>query len=55
MNTTGQALAYVYARETKTDADTAKMLTMDEAQRVLHHTLNNVTRRSSPVAGQGMR
>ena len=31
---TGQALAYVYARETKADADTAKMLTMDEARRV---------------------
>ena len=26
---TGQALAYVYARETKVDADTAKVLTMD--------------------------
>jgi hypothetical protein len=31
---TGQALAYVYARETKADADTAKVLTMDEARRV---------------------
>jgi hypothetical protein len=27
-------LAYVYARETKTQADTAKALTMDEARRV---------------------
>jgi hypothetical protein len=27
---TGQALAYVYARETKAQADTAKVLTMDE-------------------------
>ena len=26
--------AYVYARETKADADTAKVLTMDEARRV---------------------
>jgi hypothetical protein len=31
---TGQALAYAYAREPKADADTAKMLTMDEARRV---------------------
>jgi hypothetical protein len=31
---TGQALAYVYARETKADADIAKVLTMDEARRV---------------------
>ena len=31
---TGQSLAYVYARETKADADTAKVLTMDEARRV---------------------
>jgi hypothetical protein len=30
---TGQALAYVYARETRADADTAKVLTMDEARR----------------------
>jgi len=31
---TGQALAYVYARETRTEADTAKVLTMDEARRI---------------------
>jgi hypothetical protein len=31
---TGQALAYVYARETTAQADTAKVLTMDEARRV---------------------
>jgi hypothetical protein len=30
---TGQSLAYVYARETKSQADTAKVLTMDEARR----------------------
>ena len=30
----GQSLAYVYARETKADADNAKVLTMDEARRV---------------------
>jgi hypothetical protein len=31
---TGQAQAYVYARETKAQADTAKVLTMDEARRI---------------------
>jgi hypothetical protein len=31
---TGQALAYVYAREKRADADIAKVLTMDEARRV---------------------
>ena len=30
----GQSLAYVYAGETKAQADTAKVLTMDEARRV---------------------
>jgi hypothetical protein len=30
----GQALAYVYGRETKADADIAKVLTLDEARRV---------------------
>ena len=29
----GQALAYVYARETRADADIAKVLTLDEARR----------------------
>ena len=31
---TGQSLAYVYARETKQEADTADVLTMDEARRI---------------------
>jgi hypothetical protein len=31
---TGQALAYVYARESKAQADTARVVTMDEARRV---------------------
>jgi hypothetical protein len=31
---TGQSIAYVYARETKAHADTAKVLTMDEARRI---------------------
>jgi hypothetical protein len=30
----GQALAYVYGRETKADADIAHVLTMDEARRI---------------------
>ena len=30
----GQSLAYVYAREKKAEADTAKVLTMDEARRI---------------------
>ena len=30
----GQALAYVYARETRADADIAKVLTFDEARRI---------------------
>jgi len=31
---TGQALAYCYGREKKADAETAKVLTMDEARRL---------------------
>jgi hypothetical protein len=31
---TGQSLAYVYGRESRDDADRAKVLTMDEARRV---------------------
>ncbi len=31
---TGQSLAYVYARDTRAEADTDKVLTMDEARRV---------------------
>lgn len=30
----GQALAYVYARESAHEAETAKVLTMDEARRI---------------------
>ena len=30
----GQSLAYVYARETRADADIANVLTMDEARRI---------------------
>ena len=31
---TGQSLAYVYGREKRADADTAKVLTLDEARRI---------------------
>ena len=31
---TGQSLAHVYGRETWADAETAKVLTMDEARRI---------------------
>jgi len=34
VDVTGQALAYVYAGETKTQADAAKVLTLDEARRI---------------------
>jgi hypothetical protein len=34
LDASGQALAYVYARETKADADIAHVLTMDEARRI---------------------
>jgi hypothetical protein len=31
----GQSLAYCYGRETRADADTAHVLTMDEARRIV--------------------
>ena len=34
LDATGQALAYVYARETKAAAEIAKVLTFDEARRL---------------------
>ena len=34
LDSNGQSLAYVYGRETKADADIAKVLTMDEAKRI---------------------
>ena len=34
LDANGQSLAYVYGRETKPDADTAHVLTMDEARRI---------------------
>jgi len=35
LDASGQALAYVYARETKAEADIAKVLTFDEARRIV--------------------
>jgi hypothetical protein len=34
LDANGQSLAYVYGRESKADADIAKVLTMDEARRI---------------------
>jgi hypothetical protein len=34
LDANGQALAYVYARETREQADIAKVLTLDEARRI---------------------
>jgi len=34
LDASGQALAYIYARETKAEADIAKVLTFDEARRI---------------------
>jgi hypothetical protein len=35
LDANGQSLAYVYGRETRADADTAHVLTMDEARRIV--------------------
>ena len=34
LDASGQALAYIYARETKAEADIAEVLTFDEARRI---------------------
>jgi hypothetical protein len=34
LDANGQSLAYVYGRENRADADTAHVLTMDEARRI---------------------
>jgi hypothetical protein len=34
LDASGQALAYIYARQTKAEADIAKVLTFDEARRI---------------------
>jgi hypothetical protein len=38
LDANGQALAYVYGRETRADADTANVLTMDDARRMASNT-----------------
>ena len=45
LDANGQALAYIYARDTKTQADIAKVLTLDEARRIAV----NVTRLPEPL------
>ena len=34
LDASGQAMAYIYARDTKAQADIAKVLTFDEARRI---------------------
>jgi len=34
LDANGQSLAYVYGRDARADADTASVLTMDEARRI---------------------
>jgi hypothetical protein len=45
LDSTGQPLAYVYGRETKADADTANVLTMDEARRIA----SNIAKLPTPL------
>jgi hypothetical protein len=40
LDASGQALAYVYARETREQADIAKVLTFDEARRIAVNVAN---------------
>ena len=47
LDANGQSLAYVYGRETKADADIAKVLTMDEARRIV----SNIAKLSKLLAG----
>ena len=44
----GQALAYVYGRETRADADIAHVLTMDEARRIA----SNIVKLPGTVIGK---
>jgi len=44
LDANGQALVYIYARETKAEADIAKVLTFDEARRVAAHHRASATK-----------
>jgi hypothetical protein len=44
LDANGQSLAYVYGRETRADADTAHVLTMDEARRRRQSSLEAAAR-----------
>jgi len=46
----GQSLAYVYGRETGADADTANVLTMDEARRIAR----NIAKLPNYLAAEGV-
>ena len=46
----GQSLAYVYGRETRADADTANVLTMDEARRIAR----NIAKLPNYLAAEGI-
>ena len=47
LDATGQALAYVYARDNAADAGTAKVLTTDEARRIAA----NIAQKAPPYSG----
>ena len=49
LDANGQALAYVYGRETRADADIAKALTMDEARRIASNIVKLPTYLASNV------
>jgi hypothetical protein len=51
LDANGQALAYVYARETREQADIAKVLTFDEARRANSAFTLECCTRATVVAG----
>jgi len=46
----GQSLAYIYGRETRADADTAQVLTLDEARRIA----SNIAKLPNYLAAEGI-